>query len=219
MARALPGYGLVHDIAATVLGSLLGPKARVLVVGAGTGTDILRLGGVHPGWRFVGVDPAADMLAVAPERFAAHPGLAERVQLVEGSVAALDPNAPLFDAALCLLVTHFLPDTPQGKAALLRETARRLRPQAPLLLADFSAPYDGLPAPALLETAWVHWQRERDLSEEAIERGLAYAQRAIAPVTPARLAALLAETGFGPPQRVMQALHVHGWLTHRETTP
>ena len=44
------------------------PKVEILIVGAGTGAEILELGKTNPGWRFVGVDPAKAMLDLAKEK-------------------------------------------------------------------------------------------------------------------------------------------------------
>ncbi|GEO80921.1 class I SAM-dependent methyltransferase [Pararhodospirillum oryzae] len=215
IARALPGYALIHDMAAVLMKVLLPAGARVLVIGAGTGTDILRLGQDNPGWRFLGVDPSPDMLAVARQRVATVPGLEERVDWHAGALDTLAADTPAHDGALSVLVSHFLPDTPSGKAALLGHAARFLRPGAPLMLADFLPPGPDLPDAALMEAAWVAWQRERGIEDDAIMRGLSHARRAIHPIGPERLGALLTDAGFTPPVRVMQALHVHGWLTRK----
>jgi tRNA (cmo5U34)-methyltransferase len=217
-ARAIPGYVVLHDVIAALMDALLTEEARILVTGAGTGAEILRLGPVHPGWSFLGVDPAADMLTVARERLAvAEGGLADRAELVAGTLGDLsaEPPEPL-DAGLCVLVSHFLPDREEGKATLLADMANLLKPGAPLILADFLPPDPPLPPADLLERAWVAWQRERMIPDEAIERGLAYARTKIHPVGPDRLASLLDAAGFTPPQRVFQALQVHGWLTYRK---
>ncbi|ABC24446.1 class I SAM-dependent methyltransferase [Rhodospirillum rubrum] len=223
VSRAIPGYGLLHDIAAVTMAALVPPQARLLVVGCGTGTDILRLAPHQPGWSFVGVDPAAEMLALARLRLA-EAGLEGRTTLVEGRVEAVEPPpAGGFDGALCLLVGHFLPDSPAtaeaayGKAALLAGVAALLRPGAPLLIADFALPppTEVLPA-GLIEDAWTLWQHERGIAAEAIDRGLAHARRAIHPIDPARLGALLGAAGFTPPAGVFQALQVRGWLSFRK---
>lgn len=115
--------------------------ARVLCVGAGTGEEIARLASVGPQWRFVSVDPSAQMLAVARERLA-QAGLMTRVELVEGNLDSV-PTEPRFDAATLILVLHFLKDD-AARAALLSDIAARLEPGAPLLLASLYDP-GGMP--------------------------------------------------------------------------
>jgi SAM-dependent methyltransferase len=65
----LPGYEALHDTLRPLLRAELGEgRARVLVVGAGTGAEVVGLGEDNPGWRLTGVDPVADMLAIAEGR-------------------------------------------------------------------------------------------------------------------------------------------------------
>ena len=59
MARqTLPGYEELHNMASSLLGVALGDAGRVLVVGAGTGMELLTLAGQHAQWRLTGVDPS-----------------------------------------------------------------------------------------------------------------------------------------------------------------
>lgn len=132
IVNLVPGYAELHEISAAVLAARLPERARVLVVGAGTGTETLALAQANPGWELVGVDPSADMLAVARRRA----GAAEltNVSFHEGYVADL-PSGVRFDAAVSLLVMHFVA-TDDAKRAYLGEIAARLRSGAPLLLCD-----------------------------------------------------------------------------------
>jgi tRNA (cmo5U34)-methyltransferase len=110
-------------------------NARVLAVGAGGGLELKALAQMHPGWTFVGVDPAAEMLRGAQRLLGP---LNDRVELVEGYVE--DVAERDFDAATCLLTLHFL-----GRDKRLRterEIRRRLKPGAPFVAAHGSFPQD-----------------------------------------------------------------------------
>ncbi|MFZ2510353.1 MAG: class I SAM-dependent methyltransferase [Gordonia sp. (in: high G+C Gram-positive bacteria)] len=142
IVNLVPGYAELHEISAALLAARLPERARVLVVGAGTGTETLALAQANAGWELVGVDPSADMLAVARRRGAAA-GL-PNASFHEGYVADLPDaggfgaagfGAGGFDAAVSLLVMHFVAGD-DAKATYLGEIAGRLRVGAPLLLCD-----------------------------------------------------------------------------------
>ena len=110
------------------------PEAgNILVVGAGGGLELKAFADAQPGWRFVGVDPSAEMLKLA---MATLGPLASRVEFVEGYIDAA-PVGP-FDGATCLLTLHFLPVA--ERLHTLRELRRRLKPGAPLVVAHHSFP-------------------------------------------------------------------------------
>lgn len=125
------GYDLIFTLTHAFLRALQQPELHLLAVGAGGGAEIARFLPTNPGWHLTGVDPSADMLAVAQAK-AAQMGVSDRVALVRGTVEDL-PQEARFDAATCIFVLHFLPDA--EKLALLRGIAGRLRPDAPLLVA------------------------------------------------------------------------------------
>ncbi len=135
-AQTVRGVNVGYELLFTLTDSFLRARHQaaldLLVVGAGGGAEIERLLPHNPGWRLTGVDPSQGMLAQA-QATAERLGVAERVNLMRGSVEDLPPTAR-FDAATCLFVLHFLPD--EAKLALLKGTFRRLKPGAPLLVAS-----------------------------------------------------------------------------------
>lgn len=208
--RVIPGYETLHRMASVLLGAAVGDSARLLLVGIGTGAELEVLGPDHPGWRLTACDPAAGMLAVAEERVA-RLGLGERVSLNACTADAL-PAEP-FDAATCLLVLHFLPDD-GAKRAVLESIAARLKPGAPLVLADM---YEDPASPRFkaLMDAWVAWQKAAGIPAEEVEKGRAHVARDIHFVPETRLDALLAETGFEPAHRFWSSFLFGGYVTWR----
>jgi SAM-dependent methyltransferase len=95
-----------------------GGDGRCLDVGCGTGVATAAV--AELGWSVVGVDPSADMLDVARVR---------GVEVVQGSADALPFDEGTFDAAVSVW-THIDVD---DFAAAIREVARVLRPEAPLV--------------------------------------------------------------------------------------
>lgn len=128
----VPGYQVMQRMAAQFIHERVGDAARLLVLGAGGGLELEAFAGLHPGWRFTGVDPAAEMLKAARERVDAA-GAGDRVELIEGLIDDA-PDGP-FDAATCLLTLHFVPDD-GGKLETLKLIRKRLKPGAPFVLVD-----------------------------------------------------------------------------------
>jgi tRNA (cmo5U34)-methyltransferase len=108
-------------------------KARVLVLGAGGGLEIKSFAEAQSGWSFDGVDPSAEMLGLA--KITLEP-FASRTRLHQGLIDVA-PDGP-FDAATCLLTLHFV--EPEERRRTLREIRRRLRPDAPFVVAHLSFP-------------------------------------------------------------------------------
>lgn len=131
--RFVPGLADLHTMCGLLLAERAPETARVLVVGAGGGLELKALAEAHPGWTFVGVDPAAAMLRQAERTLGP---MADRVELVEGYVD--DVAAGGFDAATCLLTLHFLDREERRRtAAAIRA---RMTPGAPFVAAHGSFP-------------------------------------------------------------------------------
>ena len=208
---ALDGVEAMHDMVCAILSRSLAEDARLLVVGAGTGMELVILGMNNPGWRFTGVDPSGDMLGVARETLELR-GLAERVELFEGLVHDL-PRDDGFDAATSVLVMHFLPDD-GSKAAYLNAIAERLRHGAPLVLVDQHGPR---PSPAFDEKIeqWKRYHLLRGLPAEDVEANMTRRLGANHYVSEERIVALLREAGFEQVERFYQAFVVGGWSARR----
>lgn len=93
--------------------------------------ELKALAEASPAWRFTGVDPSPEMLALAIRTLG---DLACRANLVQGFIESA-PDIE-FDGATCLLTLHFLPL--EERLRSFRELKRRLRPGAPLVTAHHS---------------------------------------------------------------------------------
>jgi len=129
--KQVPGFLALQQMAALLLAEAVPDDGRVLVLGAGGGLELKVFADAHAGWRFVGVDPSAPMLALAQATLGPQAG---RVDLHEGYVDSA-PSGP-FDAATCLLTLHFL--AADERLHTLKELRRRLKPGAPLVVAHHS---------------------------------------------------------------------------------
>lgn len=205
--RLVPGYHLLQEILPPLLASYLSGEARILVAGAGTCREILAMAALRPSWRFVAVDPSDAMLDVG-EKHVKGRGISHRVTF-RASLLADFQNSSRFDAAVSLLVMHFLPDD-GVKAAYLADIGRHLKANAPFIFADLTAfPLD--------ETfcAYRHWARVRNQSDEECTAMFARIRANFHPINRRRLRHLLSDAGFTEPEPFFQALGYRGYMTHR----
>ena len=107
------------------------PSARVLDVGCGTGELLRRLRAKYPGAVLAGLDPVAEMLAVAREK------LSGREDLRIGYADALPWDGATFDVVVSCNMFHYI----SHPVAALREMARVLRPGGTLVLTDWCDDY------------------------------------------------------------------------------
>lgn len=207
--QVVPGYDVLHRLVALQLQQCLPAAARVLVAGVGTGAEIANLAPGAPGWRFVGCDPSPDMLRAAAERLK---GLDSRVALVAGGVEAVACE-PSFDAATLVLVLHFVPDD-GAKAALLTQIAARLKPGAPLVMADLHGDA-GEGAFQRLFALWRAWQLDAGIPPADVDKGFRQIVKDIHFVPERRLVQLLDEAGFTGVERLWGALLFGAWVAWR----
>ena len=131
--RMVPGFADMQRMCLLLLAENAPRDARILVLGAGGGLELEVFAKAQPHWRFDGVDPSAEMLALAQTRLHAH---LARMQFHHGFIDAA-PAGP-FDAACCLLTLHFIARDERRRT--LAQVHRRLKPGAPFVAAHFSFP-------------------------------------------------------------------------------
>ena len=140
--KAIPGYEALHAMTYSLLQNSLERSANLLIVGSGTGMELISYSQQNPSWLLTGVDPSSEMMEIARFELESR-GLGDRVILHPGYVDTLPKTEPM-DAATLLLVMHFLADD-GSKLKLLENITQRLKPGAKFILADLhgdkSAPY------------------------------------------------------------------------------
>lgn len=202
ITRLVPGYELLHQLTNAQLKATLKDNAHILVVGAGTGKEILALAALNPTWQFTAQDTSSDMLAIAKQAFEEH-GISKRVIVIEGELDKLSTKA---DAALCLLVMHFLKDD-GSKKQLLKNIKANLNKGANLFISDLMKP----------ET---DFEREAQITVCAdlglSDAGQAYTAQNLEsefyPLDRMRLSELLNECKYGIPKLYFKALGFSGYV-------
>ena len=131
--KAIPGYESLHDMAQSLLENNLSPSANLLVIGSGTGMELINYGQQNPKWLLTGIDPSSEMMMIAQKQLAKYEFL-DRISLHTGYVDSLS-ETELFDGATLILVMHFLPDD-GSKLNLLKNVASHLKLGSEIILAD-----------------------------------------------------------------------------------
>lgn len=209
---ALAGYDAFHELTACVLKAALSgaSQARVLVVGAGTGKEIVTALQVAPGWRFTAVDPSEPMLDAARASISAT-GALDRVTFRCGTVADVE-TGERFDAATLIGVLHHVPGD-DAKIATLRGIAVRLSSGAPLILASHHGRFSEQP---LLMDAWAERSRMHGASSEQADAMKEKLRDSLdAPPSEDSVTGLLHAAGFGPPLRYFTSLFWGAWVARR----
>lgn len=211
--QVVPGYDTLHDMIKVVLKHyVLGTNASLLSVGCGTGVELVKLGQEFVNWTFQGVEPAPAMAAVAQANVEIQQ-LSERCHVTQGYVEDLAGDE-LFDAATLILVMHFVPDD-GSKEALLRSVAQRLKPGAPLILADLHAEVEGARFKRFLDI-WRDWQIHQGMPEHIVDRGFEHVVRDIQFVSEERILELLHASGFKTVEPFYGAFLFGGWIAWRD---
>lgn len=207
MPQRVPGYALALELAGAVLASRLPASARILVVGAGTGAEILHLASLRANWRFTALDISPAMLDVARERLDAA-GLVDRVDFVAGPMQAAE-GLPMHDAGLAQLVTQFVPHV--EKPAFYARIARALVGGAPLLSLDYRPE-------VFADTAALRdWALHVGATPDAAEAMLSRIRDTWYIPSEDDLAGLWQGAGLTAELRYMQALAYTGTMLRRQT--
>ena len=209
--KAIPGYESLHGMTQSLLQTSLSKSARLLIVGSGTGMELVNYSKLNPEWLLTGVDPAAEMMAIAQAELAAQ-GLQGRVNLHTGYVNSLPETEPM-DAATLMLVMHFLTDD-GAKLQLLQDIAQRLKPGAKFILADLygdqSASYF-----SQFTKAWkalYFSQLDDETRTKAEDNFQTSISNSIHFVTEARIIELLEAAGFNQINKFYNAFLFGGWI-------
>lgn len=112
--------------------------ASILVVGCGTGEDLLTLARTYPDARFTGIDPTEAMLAQCAKRVASE-GFSDRVSLHHSSLQAFNA-ATTFDAVSVVLVSQHIADDAEA-TDFFKKIASLLKPNGRVFSADLHIPF------------------------------------------------------------------------------
>lgn len=205
--RQVPGFHALQQMAVLLLAEKAPANARMLILGAGGGLELKVFTQAQPDWRFVGVDPSAEMLELA--RTTLGP-LVSCVDFHEGYIDTAPQE--LFDGATCLLTLHFL--TAEERLHTLRELLLRLKPGAPLVVAHHSFPQS--------ETEKARWLNRYAAFAVASGVPASHAENAISAISsrlpllaPEQDEALMQQAGFEHIELFYAGFTFKGWVAYK----
>jgi tRNA (cmo5U34)-methyltransferase len=202
----VPGYQVMQRMAAQLLRERAGDGANILVLGAGGGLETAAFASLEPSWRFVGVDPAKEMLDAA-KNLLAETGAADRVVWVRGKIDDA-PEGP-FDGATCLLALHFVPDD-GSKLATLKALRARLKPGAVFVLVDLCMELESQKRERHLDR-YRRFALNSGADADDVAATCARLTDVLHQVSPERDEALLQEAGFSDVELFYAGLSWRGW--------
>lgn len=204
--KLIPGYEVIHLQVDAILQSVLKPHAHILIVGCGTGYELEYLLKRHPDWKFTAVDPSLTMLQKAQEEVELL-DRSSQVTFIHGDTSAL-PLEACFDAALSILVAHFVAD--DIKPAFFNDIYDRLKEKAVLLTYDLMTCINPMQLKAL-----PYLCLDQGLTEEQCQKMLERMAQDFFSLTTEGYIKLLEKTGFESVQPYAQILTYQGFIAKK----
>ncbi|MGE7913333.1 class I SAM-dependent methyltransferase [Lysinibacillus xylanilyticus] len=208
--RTLPSYDAMLRLTQTFYHSTLPEQAEFLIVGSGSGNEILQFAEKRPHWSFVGIDPSSAMLQIAEERLKPLPN---NMSLHQGTILDLLPSVK-FDAASCILVLHFIDDY-QEKLATLKEIANNLKPGAPFVLVSKYGQLGSLETELQFDLWRAYWLQHTKLSPSEVAE-MEKSIRSLSFMREEDILSLLQQAGFTKPSRFFATTLFGGWICYKE---
>ncbi|WP_144512609.1 class I SAM-dependent methyltransferase [Bacillus sp. FJAT-22090] len=210
--RTLPTYDSMLRLIQTFLrANVSDPGARLLVVGAGGGNEVIGFGSNNPEWTFTGVDPSEGMLAVAKQK-CDEVGLSGRVTLVQGTVEDICTETT-FNAATCILVLHFI-QSYEDKLKTLKEIHARLKHAAPFVLVSKYGDPTSAEFQERLKLWKSYWLDTTKLNVEEVDK-MEQDILSLSYVTEEGIEQLLQEAGFVRVAKFFSTTLFGGWICHK----
>jgi len=210
VAKLSPMRDALHFVIRMVL-SELPADARILCIGAGTGSELIDLAQAFPQWQFTAVEPAAPMLDICRQRAEAA-GIASRCTFHQAYLDSL-PESDSFDAATCILVSQFFMQAEQ-RCHFFREIAARLRPDGYLVSSDLASDMMASTYQSLFDV-WGRTMTYSEMPAEEVEKRLASLGKKVAVLPPQEIESMIALSGFDTPVLFFQTLLIHAWYAKK----
>ncbi|MHB9039261.1 MAG: class I SAM-dependent methyltransferase [Melioribacteraceae bacterium] len=131
--KAVFGYDQLFTMTTAIISCEHNDSKNILVVGCGTGMELITFGNLMPNWQMTGLDPSEEMIKISKAKIDEQ-RLSNRVTLHRGFVEDL-PEEEKYDAATLIFVVRFISDE-KKKLLLIQNISKRLRSGAKLIIID-----------------------------------------------------------------------------------
>lgn len=209
--RTLPSYDAMLRLIQTFYHSTLPEKAEILIVGAGSGNEILQLAEGRPYWSFTGIDPSESMLKIAQERLKS---LTNRMSFHQGTILDTQLSTEKYDAASLVLVLHFIQDY-EDKVSTLKEIAKHLKPGAPFVLVSKYGEPGSIETELQFDLWRSYWLQHTKLSVSDVAE-MEKSIRSLSFMREEDIVTLLQKAGFIKPSRFFATTLFGGWVCFKE---
>ena len=209
--HSVPGYDVLHEIAAAAVKARASEAEHVLVIGPGPGEELPSQLDACQNARFTVLEPSEQMLSSCQQTLAQH-GSLTRCQLLKSDLAsALEEGLPdgSFDLVICHNVLHLFSSDPQS--VMLRQLAGLTGPGGLLLLSGYSEPDDDSETEVLLGIG-AQRLRDRGMEEAQVDTLLASRNQVVFSVDAQRVNQELMAAGLQRPVPLYQGLFARLWL-------
>ncbi len=209
--RTLPSYDAMLRLIQTFYHSTLREKAEILIVGAGSGNEILQLAEGRPFWSFTGIDPSESMLKIAKERLKS---LSNMMSFHQGTILDTQLSTKNYDAASLVLVLHFIQDY-EDKLSTLKEIANHLKPGSPFVLVSKYGEPGSIETELQFDLWRSYWLQHTKLSVSDVAE-MEKSIRSLSFMREEDIVTLLQKAGFIKPSRFFATTLFGGWVCFKE---
>ncbi|MEK2687837.1 class I SAM-dependent DNA methyltransferase [Bdellovibrio sp. GT3] len=206
----IPGYNLIQELISAVLDVEVPTSARMLVVGSGTGEEIVRVASRYSGWRIDGIEPSAEMNRIAAQKTGIYKSQ-NQIHLHEAKIEDFTSTEG-YDVALSVFVSHFLPDD-GSKLQFFKKVATHLKPGALFVFADMMKQSDSVGE--IFIASNYYWAKTQGLEMPQLRDLPGRLRNLFHPMDENRMREIFTEVGFKIEGRFAQSLGYSGYVARK----